>query len=364
MLKILIDEQEVGNNSIEPVEPECLNFLLSHRPLDLLVDLAINDSPPGVKNCILNWLRRLLSCLKSPPVNNSSLFQPIQKMVELCNGSIASPYEMEEILFLETVAGLVRQDAILINLFLKSHHHSAQMLASLQGTSTSKTPINNPLFTETGKIEDSLRRISIVPGETQQNDKTPEELLENNDILEVTCDCDDEECFILFDAIVSYLESADSTIIVRACEGILILASSALDQKCNAIRNSLNRFTTMLANRLAEFCQMIPEDMDPGDIEDSNVSWGLIPRDSDQPHFIGRYQLTTFLSWLDYCDVLMRECPIIARELGALIRNTMLVSYIEPGLMGVYGPFMLVLTSKVIKKTQSKVLLDGWYIYF
>jgi hypothetical protein len=359
MLQILIDEEQqmASSDSPTPSEPECLNFLLSNRPLDLLVDLAIQDSPPGIKNCIFNWLRRLLSCLKQPPVNNPSLFQPIQKMVDMCNGSIASPYETEEVLFLETVAGLVRQNTMLVNLFLKSHHHSAQMLASLQGSFWAKTPINNPLFTETGKIENSFRRISIIPGEEQATNN--DEVVENNDILEVTCDCDDDECFTLFDAIVSYLESADSTIVLRSCEGILILSSSILDQKCNAIRNSLSRFTTMLSNRLAEYCQMIPEDMDAGDIEDSNISWGLNPRDCDQPHFIGRYQLTSFLSWLDYCDVLMRECPNIAEELGAGVRTSMLVGYIEPGLLGVYGPFMLVLTSKIIKKTQSKTLLNG-----
>lgn len=115
----------------------------------------------------------------------------------------------------------------------------------------------------------------------------------------------------------------------------------------------------MIADRLAVHCQQIPEDMDTGDIEDANVSWGLIPRDSEQPHFIGRYQLTSFLCWLDYCDCLMKESPAIAPELGELIRAQLLISYIEPGLLGNYAPFMLVLTAKIIKKTQSRALLDG-----
>lgn len=115
----------------------------------------------------------------------------------------------------------------------------------------------------------------------------------------------------------------------------------------------------MIADRLAVHCQQIPEDMDTGDIEDANVSWGLIPRDSEQPHFIGRYQLTSFLCWLDYCDCLMKESPTIAPELGELIRTQLLISYVEPGLLGNYAPFMLVLTAKIIKKTQSRALLDG-----
>ncbi|XP_065095265.1 FHF complex subunit HOOK interacting protein 2A-like [Ochlerotatus camptorhynchus] len=367
---------ESSNDSQTDTIPdaECMEFVLNNRPLDVLVELAANDTPPGARLVILNWIRRLLSCMKDPPLGHASLFQPVQKLVELCNGTIASPYEREEILFLETVAGLVRKEPILANLFLKSHHHSAQMLASWKGLSITKTPVNNPLFQST-KIEYDSRRISLVREEQASEEGGGEEgtsaaivipNLGEERVAEAKCDCDDEEHFVLFDAIVSYLDSADSTIIVRACEGILILASlPTLNKSCSAIRNSLSRFSTMIADRLAAHCQQIPEDMDTGDIEDAIVSWGLIPRDSEQPHFIGRYQLTSFLCWLDYCDCLLKESPVMAPELGELIRSQLLISYIEPGLLGNYAPFMLVLTAKIIKKTQSRALLDeiaNWLI--
>lgn len=399
MLHILIrEEQEINaalrkTNSVDPAQSdsgessssngsktdefpvaECMEFVLNNRPLDILVELATGDTPPGARLVILNWIRRLLSCMKDPPLSHASLFQPVQKLVELCNGTIASPYEREEILFLETVAGLVRKDPIMANLFLKSHHHSAQMLASWKGLSVTKTPVNNPLF-ESAKIEYDSRRISLVKDE-KSGENNGDELgassavvipnLTEERVAKAKCDCDDEEHFVLFDAIVSYLDSADSTIIVRACEGILILASlPTLNKSCNAVRNSLSRFSTMMADRLSVHCQQIPEDMDTGDIEDANVSWGLIPRDSEQPHFVGRYQLTSFLCWLDYCDCLMKESPTVAPELGELIRSQLLISYIEPGLLGSYAPFMLVLTAKIIKKTQSRALLDeiaNWLI--
>ncbi|XP_021704456.1 protein FAM160B1 [Aedes aegypti] len=363
-----------GSSSEEIPVAECMEFVLNNRPLDVLVELAANDTPPGARLVILNWIRRLLSCMKDPPLGHASLFQPVQKLVELCNGNIASPYEKEEILFLETVAGLVRKEPILANLFLKSHHHSAQMLASWKGLSITKTPVNNPLF-QSAKIDYDSRRISLVKEELhgEENGDNAEASsavvvpnLNEERVAGAKCDCDDEEHFVLFDAIVSYLDSADSTIIVRACEGILILASlPTLNKSCNAVRNSLSRFCTTIADRLAVHCQQIPEDMDTGDIEDANVSWGLIPRDSEQPHFIGRYQLTSFLCWLDYCDCLMKESLTIAPELGELIRTQLLISYVEPGLLGNYAPFMLVLTAKIIKKTQSRALLDeiaNWLI--
>lgn len=65
--------------------------------------------------------------------------------------------------------------------------------------------------------------------------------------------------------------------IVRACEGALILASlPSVPTNCSAVTASLNAFSIKVANRLATLCQQIPEDMDTGDIEDCTVSWGFV----------------------------------------------------------------------------------------
>lgn len=230
MLQILIREEQQQQEQAKSVNPEdvpdgtpsdpressakaeCMEFVLNNRPLDVLVELAANDAPPGARLVILNWIRRLLSCMKSPPLGHASLFQPVQKLVELCNGTLASPYEKEEILFLETVAGLVRKDSILVNLFLKSHHHSAQMLASWKGVAVTKPPVNNPLFQST-KIEYDSRRVSLIKEEPSCEGGAGSSVAVpdlNEGPAELKCDCDDEEHFILFDAIVSYLDSAVS----------------------------------------------------------------------------------------------------------------------------------------------------------
>uniref|UniRef100_A0A182R111 FHF complex subunit HOOK-interacting protein C-terminal domain-containing protein n=1 Tax=Anopheles farauti TaxID=69004 RepID=A0A182R111_9DIPT len=360
-----------------PAKAECMEFVLTNRPLDVLIEFAVNDTPPGARYIVLNWVRRFLSCLKCPPLGHASIFQPVQRLVEICSGTYASPYEREEILFLETVAGLVRKDSILVNLFLKSHHHSAPMLANWKGLGVNKAPVNNPLFAST-KMEYDSRRISLVTEdsgdgglavdreEAVQCDRKASSAGSGASGDPECCDCDEEDHFILFDAIVSYLDSADSTIVVRACEGVLILASlPTLPPTCKAIRNTISRFATMMASRLASNCQQIPEDMDTGDIEDATVTWGLFPRDPEQPHYIGRYQLTAFLCWLDYCDCLLKECGLLVPELGPRVRDEMLIGYIESALVGCYAPFMLVLTAKIIKQTQSKALLDeiaNWLI--
>lgn len=56
----------------------CLEFVITNRPLDLLTDIAVTDSPPGATVCILNWLRRFLSCLRNPHLDRDSIFQPVQ----------------------------------------------------------------------------------------------------------------------------------------------------------------------------------------------------------------------------------------------------------------------------------------------
>lgn len=59
-------------------QQECLEFVLATRPLDLLSELATSDSPPGATVCILNWIRRFLSCLRNPCLEQESIFQPVQ----------------------------------------------------------------------------------------------------------------------------------------------------------------------------------------------------------------------------------------------------------------------------------------------
>lgn len=329
------------------------------------MELAITDTPPGARICVLNWFRRFLTCLENPPIDHASVFQPIQKLLPLCNGKIASPYETEEILFLSTVAGLVRKEPFFINLFLPLHQHLSQVSSNVKGTRITKIPVKNSLFDCT-KIESNIRRISIVKDElteqsgcsssgTGNTKKTIEEEIDD----EICCDCDENESLLLLDAILSYFESADSTVIVRACEGALILASlPTINIKCNAVRSSLNFFSSLMIEKLVELCLRIPEDMDPGDIEETVISWGLFPRDSETQHFIGRGQLCEFLCWLDYADCLSKECKLLFPYFGEMFRSHLLEATIEPAMLDENASFMAILTAKIIKMIQSSVLSD------
>lgn len=157
------------------------------------------------------------------------------------------------------------------------------------------------------------------------------------------------------------LNVQDSIVIVRACEGALILASlPSVSNSCNAVRGSLNAFSLTIANRLALLCQQIPDDMDTGDIEDCSVAWGLVPRDQNQPHFIGRGQLNEFLCWLDYANCLSVECPQMADDLCYHVRKSLLECVVEPSMLDQQtAAFMLVLTAKLVRQLESRPFSKG-----
>lgn len=176
--------------------------------------------------------------------------------MKICDGRNPSPYEQEEILFLETVAGLVRKDPFLMNIFLPSHQHSAKVSVSLKGTRTKKLPTKNPLFDCT-RIDANIRRVEILPDGNNESEKsnTANSTVDKLDTVnaedesdstnvkdnlrerycdsrsissssksdanmegssemkkEVKCDCEETDRFNLLDAILTYFESPVSNI--------------------------------------------------------------------------------------------------------------------------------------------------------
>lgn len=377
MLQILIREQDVikeyyrlkmesPDKYKEQKTAECMDFMLENKPLDLLVDLAISEKPVGCRQWVLKWLRRYLTCLENPVISHGSVFKPILKLMTVCNGTMASPYELDEILFLEAVAGLIGKTPEFIKLFIPPHQFSD---STTEGIFQTKLPKDNQLFA-TSKIEPNIRRVSLMMSDDESVDNigttehrepvekpkiktpSPKKILKN-------CNCEDGDRFILLDAIMSYMESADSKIVVRACEAILILVSlKQLNDHCSAVNASFTELSHIMGEKLYICAEQIPEDMDLGDIEDCTVSWGLFPKDIDTQHFIGRFQLTSFLCWLDFADCLAKENLLVADMMGMLFREQVLEKIVEPNLLEICAPFGLVMTSKIVKQIRSESLME------
>lgn len=100
---LLIEENQLGTENPGP----CLEYLLQHRLLDLLATLASAESPPGMRFVCLSFLRRLLTRLQHPLLPHVSVYSPVQRLIGLCNGNVASPTENEEIQFLVALCFLI-----------------------------------------------------------------------------------------------------------------------------------------------------------------------------------------------------------------------------------------------------------------
>ncbi|XP_031629620.1 protein FAM160B1-like isoform X2 [Contarinia nasturtii] len=354
------------------VSKECFDFVLTNRPLDLLVDICRLDSPIGATGCVLPWMRRFLTCLQQPRLDHKSILQPIQKLIAYCSSAAghASPYEQEEIVFLLNVAGVIRKEPLLLHLFLPAHEHS-WAVASLNPLLGMRAPVKNPLF-EHAKLESQVRQVSLLQDrtiDTSEQDETDKAVQEPSklnmqDYTDIGCDCTENDSFILLNTVLRYIDSADSVVVVRACEAALILMSlPSIGIKCNAQKSSFHMFAKQLSQKLAFLCQEIPEDMDTGEIEDCVSYWGLLPRDSEAQYFIGKPQLMEFLCWLDYANRVAKECGVseIVQHLAENFRVNLFELSIEPMISildtSIVG-FMLVLMAKIIRQTDAPIFND------
>lgn len=112
------------------------------------------------------------------------------------------------------MAGVIRKDPLLLHLFLPAHEHS-WAVASLNPSLGMKAPVKNTLF-ENVKLETKLQKISLL----QDKDTTPNGDAEVDKVLEpmktipeygnISCDCTENDSFVLLDTILRYIDSAVS----------------------------------------------------------------------------------------------------------------------------------------------------------
>lgn len=137
-------------------------------------------------------------------------------MIAYCSSAAgrASPYEEEEIVFLLNVAGVIRKDPLLLHLFLPAHEHS-WAVASLNPSLGMKAPTKNTLF-EHAKLESKMRQISLLQDkETASNGDEPDNPVQEPtkvvpEYSNISCDCTENDSFILLDTILRYFDSAVS----------------------------------------------------------------------------------------------------------------------------------------------------------
>lgn len=161
---------------------------------------------------------------------------------------------------------------------------------------------------------------------------------------------------LLLEALMSYVNSADNTVRVRACEGIMVLASLEDTTFIQMVVQS--DLPSVITNRLENLFNSIPAHVDPNEIDVVDVTWGLdSPLWTKEKKFPGCRQVATFYMWFDYCNQLIREASAnIADVLAKHVRINFFESIVTPALADHQVILVTALITKCLKELASSAL--------
>ncbi|XP_037962467.2 FHF complex subunit HOOK interacting protein 2A isoform X1 [Plutella xylostella] len=372
MLQLIVDEEkEQQGGTVGP----CLEAIIQRRVclLDALTALAASDRPPGARALALSTGTALLRRTRQPCVNSAHVYRPLQRMLIQCSESPASPTEKDEVELLLTICGLVRKEPGLANIFTTPFVEDRTSLLSIPEDilklipikAKVQTPKKNPLF-EVELPPNPLANVSIIRTNRKDSYCNATESSSAGDD-NVSCKSnktvyDDNDKFLLIDLLLSYLNSADNQVVLRACEGIMIVFSLPCDDIAHLV-SGCSAACEALVEQLAARFKCVPANIDAGCVDTRYSTWGYVPQDFGEKaynKFLGYRELTSFFSWLDYCDTLMKEChPIIATHLARIFRQNFLEATVECGLTDLHHTVVVTaIVSKCLKVIDSQELIN------
>ncbi|XP_071061670.1 FHF complex subunit HOOK interacting protein 2A isoform X2 [Pseudochaenichthys georgianus] len=304
-----------------------------------------------MKQQVLTFYTKLLAHIRQPLLPHINVHRPVQKLVRLCGDVLAAPTENEEIQFLCIVCSKLKQDPYLVNFFLENKSKRPE---AKRPTEAGKDNVLDP---DTGQ--------SAAMGRADR----PEEVAAAASTSSPTNNNNNGNNYNLVTSLLNLTKSPDGRIVVKACEGLMLLVSlpEPAAAKCLTENTGL---CELLTDRLVSFYKALPQSMDPLDIETvESVNWGLDVYNlkEDAAIFTGKRPLISFLSWLDYCDQLIKEAQKSAAAVMARnVRERFFVSVMEPQLMQTSEVGILTSTAllnRIIRQVTSEALLQEM-IYF
>ncbi|XP_054655567.1 protein FAM160B1 [Dunckerocampus dactyliophorus] len=344
MLDIL--SQEEGERESGETGP-CMEYLLHHKILETLYTLGKADCPPGMKQQVLTFYTKLLAHIRQPLLPHISVHRPVQKLIRLCGEVLAAPTENEEIQFLCIVCAKLKQDPYLVNFFLENKSR--------------RNETKNPGGTDGGKEN------ALAPDTGQENAACSEETQAASSSSSPTNNNNNN--YNLVTSLLNLTKSPDGRIVVKACEGLMLLVSLPEPAAARCLTEN-TELCELLTERLVTLYKALPPSMDPLDIETvESINWGLDVYNvkEDAAVFAGKRPLISFLSWLDYCDQLIKEAQKSAASVMAkAVRERFFKSVMEPQLMQTSEVGILTSTAmlnRIIRQVTSEALLQEM-VYF
>ncbi|XP_062912836.1 FHF complex subunit HOOK interacting protein 2A-like isoform X2 [Mobula hypostoma] len=283
MVDILIyEEKQSGSGETGP----CMEYFLQHKILETLCTLAKAGYPPGMKQQVLVLATKLLGQIQQPLLPHINVHRPVQKK-KFANSrrSLSCSSEKTEIKQQDTDSAVV----------------SASSLAP-EASSSHADQCKSPVCLST---EDRGSQ------------------LEKN----------------LLHAILTVTSSQEKRYALKACESLLLLVTLPDEVAARYVVEG-TALCSMLANRLSDLYKLIPESIDPGQIESlERVNWrsqDITSKGEDAESFPGKEAMVAFFAWLDYCDQLVREAhKLTAAAVAHEIRKRFFSEVLEPQLLQV-----------------------------
>jgi len=314
----------------------CMEFLLQNKILETLYTLSRADCPPGMRHKVLDFFTKLLSRVRQPILPHVHVYKPVQRLVESCGRVRAGPNELEEILFLCTLVAKLKQDSYLVNFFLEAPEEEFPASRKKSSTST-KRPEN---------LSKASSPVSTAVVDASSNVSTL------STAIDVVSD-DSSDDFALVTSLLSLSESPDAQVSIKACEGLLLVASLP---EADAARILVDKtdFTSALTRRLIKAYRGLPTELtlaqlDPLTNEAAETHWGLRwgsgddggggggvmgAAGSDSINPAVKRRLNSFLSLFDYVDQLMNEAyPAVSEALATKIKTDFLEDVLEAHLL-------------------------------
>ncbi|KAK2853046.1 hypothetical protein Q7C36_008247 [Tachysurus vachellii] len=342
MLDILI--QEEGERESGETGP-CMEYLLHHKILETLYTLGKADCPPGMKQQVLSFYTKLLGRIRQPLLPHINVHRPVQKLIRICGEVLAAPTENEEIQFLCIVCSKLKQDPYLIDFFLENK--GKRVDDKVPGADGQKEDPSSP---DTGQQQSD----GVACDNSSPAHGAAAALHTNHS----------SNSYNLVSSLLNLTKSPDARVVVKACEGLMLLVSLPEPAAAKTLTES-TELCELLTARLTSIYQALPQSMDPLDIETvESVNWGLDVYNlkEDAAAFTGKRALISFLSWLDYCDQLIKEAQKTAAvALARAVRERFFVPVMEPQLMQTSEVGILTSTAllnRIIRQVTSDVLLQ------
>ncbi|XP_037321033.2 protein FAM160B1 isoform X2 [Pungitius pungitius] len=311
-----------------------------------------------MKQQVLTFYTKLLAHIRQPLLPHINVHRPVQKLIRLCGEVLTAPTEKEEIQFLCIVCAKLKQDPYLVDFFLENKSKRPET-KSRGGTEVVEENVLAPdtgqsLAEETADHPEELQ--AAAASSSSANCSSSSSSSNNNNYNLVT-------------SLLNLTKSPDGRIVVKACEGLMLLVSLPEPAAAKCLTENTD-LCELLTDRLVTFYKALPQSMDPLDIETvESVNWGLDVYNlkEDAAVFTGKRALISFLSWLDYCDQLIKEAQKSAAAVMAkAVRERFFVSVMEPQLMQTSEVGILTSTAllnRIIRQVTSEALLQEM-IYF